>query len=89
MTTCLRSRPRLEYLEDRTVPATGRLVSGTLLISNPKIMGTTTSLTLTQDPVVQNKFNVKDGVANNGNLRRRWQHCHHRHHTPKIPSPST
>jgi hypothetical protein len=60
------TRPWLEYLEDRTVPATVRLVSGTLLISNPTIMGSATALTLTQDAVVQNKFTVKDGPANNG-----------------------
>ena len=66
MSARLRTRPWLEYLEDRTVPATVRLVNGMLLISNPTIMGSSTSLTVTQDPTIQNKFTVKDGIANNG-----------------------
>jgi hypothetical protein len=62
----LRVRPTLELLEDRAVPATVRFVSGTLLISNPSLTGTSTSLTVVQDPTTANKFTVKDGAMPNG-----------------------
>ncbi len=59
-----RRLPSLEPLEDRCVPATVRLISGTLYISNPTIVGTTTNVTVTQ--TAANTFSVTDGASNNG-----------------------
>jgi hypothetical protein len=55
---------RLELLEDRWVPATVRLVDGVLLISNPIVRASGSSLTLTQSAA--NTFQVADSGLNLG-----------------------
>jgi hypothetical protein len=53
-----RYTPRVELLEDRTVPATLRLIAGHAFISNPS----TSTLTLTATGT--NTFNLMDGTLN-------------------------
>jgi hypothetical protein len=53
-----KTRLGLESLEDRTVPATLRLLSGSLYISNPSTTGGSTNITL--QAVANNKFDVFD-----------------------------
>jgi hypothetical protein len=54
----------LEALEDRWVPATVRLISGSLFVSNPLITAGSSSLTLTQKAA--NSWQVVDGSATLG-----------------------
>ena len=54
-------RPEMELLEDRTVPATLRLLSGSLYISNPVNAGGATNVELRA--VANNQFEVYDNGA--------------------------
>ena len=59
-----RVRPSLEHLEDRTVPATVRLVSGDLLVSNLLVVGNRASVTL--KATANNTFQVVDTEGGTG-----------------------
>jgi hypothetical protein len=64
MSSRLLTRLSLEQLEERAVPATVRLIGGSLFVSNPLITSGADSITLTATG--NNQFKVQDGTVSLG-----------------------